>query len=62
MVLVVNEFIHGGWFEFLTKLRHDEREKFDPEAAKRQAEERAAKTRDAEAKAMAKQKELDEQM
>jgi hypothetical protein len=61
MVLVVNEFIAGGWFGFLTTCKLDETKKFDAEAAKQAAEEQAAKTRAAQEKAMAKQKELDEQ-
>eukprot|EP01049_Picozoa_sp_SAG25_P008101 SAG25_NODE_707_length_5832_cov_4.564800_2_plen_530_part_00 len=61
MVLVVNEFIPGGWFGFLTNCKLDETMKFDAERAKQAAEEQAAKTREAQEKAIARQKELDKQ-
>eukprot|EP01046_Picozoa_sp_COSAG06_P045074 COSAG06_NODE_6175_length_3068_cov_1.755136_1_plen_864_part_10 len=61
MVLVVNEFIQGGWFSFLTTVKLAEDKKFDEEAAKREAEQAAAERAKRNEEAMAKQKQLDAQ-
>ena len=48
MVLVVNEFIAGGWFEFLTTVRLQEDKKFDAEKIRREAQSADAKIAEAQ--------------
>eukprot|EP01047_Picozoa_sp_COSAG01_P035256 COSAG01_NODE_2693_length_7243_cov_4.778695_1_plen_1576_part_00 len=48
LVLVVNEFIAGGWFEYLTTVKLKDDQKFDAEQVRREAQSADAKVAEAQ--------------